>query len=68
MNDAARNRWYRVPEVWLMIVMLVVTMIGSLALVATAFGNRDELPRVGPRIASPLPPTTALPPAERKTP
>ena len=67
MNEAA-NRWYRVPEVWLMIVMLVVRMIGSIALVATAFGNRDELPQVGPRIASPLPPTTAPPPAERKTP
>jgi len=67
MNDGA-NRWYRVPEVWLMIVMLVVTMMGSLALVATAFGNRDELPQVGPRIASPLPPTTAPPQAERKTP
>ena len=67
MNEAA-NRWYRVPEVWLMIVMLVVTMIGSLWLVATAFGNRDELPHVGPRIASPLPPTAAPPPAERETP
>ena len=67
MNDAA-NRWYRVPEVWLMIVMLLTTMIGSLALVATAFANRDELPHVGPRIASPLPPTSAPHPPERKTP
>ena len=68
MNDAARNRWYRVPEVWLMIVMLGATMIGSLALVATAFGNRDELPHVGPRIASPLPPTSAAHPADQATP
>ncbi|HET7064690.1 MAG TPA: hypothetical protein VFI49_10490 [Rudaea sp.] len=67
MNDAA-NRWYRVPEVWLMIVMLLTTMIGSLALVATAFGNRDELPHVGSRIASPLPPTSAPRAAEHKTP
>jgi hypothetical protein len=52
------NRWYRVPEVWLMIVMLVATMTGSLALVATAFGNRDELLRTGPAVASPLPPTS----------
>jgi hypothetical protein len=67
MNNTA-NRWYRVPEVWLMIVMLLTTMIGSLALVATAFANRDELPHVGARIASPLPPTSAQHPAERKTP
>ncbi|HZX90394.1 MAG TPA: hypothetical protein VFE67_07105 [Rudaea sp.] len=69
MNDAARkNSWYRVPEVWLMIVMLGATVIGSLALVATAFGNRDELPQVGPRIASPLPPTSAARPADQPTP
>jgi len=68
MNDAERNRWYRVPEVWLMIVMLAATITGSLALVATAFGNRDELPRVGPRIASPLPPTSAARPADQATP
>ena len=67
MNDA-RHRWYRVPEVWLMIVMLVATITGSLALVATAFSNRDELPHVGPRIASPLPPTSVAQPADRVTP
>jgi hypothetical protein len=48
--------------------MLGATMIGSLALVATAFGNRDELPHVGPRIASPLPPTSAARPADQATP
>jgi len=67
MKDAA-NRWYRVPEVWLMIVLLVATMTGSLALVATAFDNRDELPHVGARIASPLPPTSAEHPADQATP
>jgi len=67
MNDAA-NRWYRVPEVWLMIVMLGATIVGALALVATAFGNRDELPHVGARIASPLPPTSAEHPADQATP
>ena len=60
MNDI-RNRWYAVPEVWLMIVMLVATMTGSLALVRTAFLNRDDLLHAGPSIASPLPPTSAQP-------
>jgi len=62
MNDV-RNRWYRVPEVWLIIVLLVTTMIGSLALVRTAFLHRDDMVHAGPAIASPLPPTTVTPPA-----
>jgi hypothetical protein len=66
--NTTRNRWYRVPEVWLMIVMLLATMTGSLALVATAFGHHDELKHVGPSIASPLPPTSAAHPADRATP
>jgi hypothetical protein len=51
-----------------MIVMLVATMVGSLALVVTAFEHRDELHQTGPVIASPLPPTTAAQPADRATP
>ena len=60
MNNR-RNRWHAVPEVWLMLVMLIATMAGSLALVATAFQHRDELRHVGPSIASPLPPTSVAP-------
>jgi hypothetical protein len=62
------DHWYQVPEVWLMIVMLLATMVGSLALVVTAFEHRDELHQVGPVIASPLPPTAAAQPADRATP
>jgi len=58
MNDA-RNRWYRVPEVWLMIVLLGATMIGSVALVGTAYAHRDEMLPSGPAVASPLPPGSA---------
>ena len=58
------TRWYHVPEVWLMLVLLLATMAGSLALVGTAFAHRDELLHSGPAIAAPLPPTTAAhPPA-----
>jgi hypothetical protein len=67
MNNVG-NHWYRVPEVWLMIVMLLATMAGSLALVATAIGHSDELRHVGPSIASPLPPTSAAHPADPATP
>jgi len=52
------NRWYRVPEVWLMIVLLLAMVAGSLALVGTAFEHRDDLLRAGPTIASPLPPVS----------
>jgi len=57
MNDA-RNRWYRVPEVWLMIVLLGATMIGSVALVGTAYAHRDEMLPASPAVASPLPPSS----------
>jgi hypothetical protein len=53
------TRWYRVPEVWLMIVLLGATMIGSMALVGTAFAHRDEMLQAGPAVAAPLPPTAA---------
>lgn len=53
------NHWYAVPEVWLIIVLLLGTMAGSLALVATAFAHRDELPQATHSIAAPLPPTEA---------
>jgi hypothetical protein len=66
--SARQNRWYTVPEVWLILVLLFATVAGSLALVATAFGNRDELLHAGPSIASPLPPTAAVHPADRATP
>jgi hypothetical protein len=62
------NRWYTVPEVWLMLIMLAATMTGSVALVFTAFAHRDELPHVGRSIASPLPPTATATPADQATP
>ena len=60
MNDAC-NRWYRVPEVWLMIVLLGATMIGSVALVGTAYAHRDEMLPSSPAVAAPLPPSAAKP-------
>lgn len=51
--------WYRVPEVWLMLVMLVATMAGSIALVVTAFEHRDDLVHAAPAVAAPLPPSAA---------
>jgi hypothetical protein len=62
------SKWYVVPEVWLMLVMLGATVAGSLALVATAFGHRDELVHAAPSIASPLPPSTASRPADTAQP
>lgn len=57
-----RNAWYRVPEVWLILVLLGGTMAGSLALVATAVRHSDALHTPAPHaLASPLPPTAARP-------
>jgi len=70
MNTTARdNHWFRVPEVWLMIVMLGAVMTGSLMLVATAFRHTDQLHTLAPAsLASPLPPSAASRPADDATP
>ena len=62
------HAWYRVPEVWLILILLGGTIAGSLALVATAVRHGDALPISAPRaIASPLPPSAARP-ADNATP
>ena len=66
--SARQNMWYRVPEVWLILVLLGSTMIGSLALVATAYRHTDELLKAPVSIASPLPPSSAAQPADAATP
>ncbi len=66
--NANQNTWYRVPEVWLIIVLLGSVVTGSLALVATAYRHPDAL-QVTPRsIASPLPPSSAARAADAATP
>ena len=68
MNTRA-NTWYRVPEVWLMIGLLGATVVGSLALVATALSHDDRLRSSVPHaLASPLPPSSAAHPADQVTP
>jgi hypothetical protein len=68
-TTATENSWFRVPEVWLMIVLLGGVVIGSLMLVATAVRHGDQLHTPVPHsIASPLPPTTATRPSDETTP
>jgi len=63
------NAWFRVPEVWLMIVLLAGMVIGSLMLVATALRHTDQLRTPAPHsLASPLPPSAAAQPADHATP
>ena len=62
------TRWYAVPEVWLMLILLAATVSGSLALVGTAFAHRDDLLHCAPSIASPLPPSSGGRPADAATP
>lgn len=38
---AAGTPWYRVPEMWLIVVLLGATVAGSLSLVATAVRHPD---------------------------
>jgi hypothetical protein len=66
--NATRNEWYASGTVWLILALLCTTMAGSLALVFTAFAHRDELPRVGRAIATPLPPTSTAIPSDQATP
>ena len=35
------SRWYRVGEVWLILVLLGATVLGSISLVATAMSHPD---------------------------
>jgi hypothetical protein len=56
--------WYRVPEVWLIWVLLVGIVIGSFSLLATAIRHPDTLREAPHPIASPLPPSTAARPAD----
>jgi hypothetical protein len=66
--NAQQNAWYRVPEVWLILVLLGATMAGSLALVAMAYRHPDTL-QITPRsIASPLPPSSPARPTDDATP
>jgi hypothetical protein len=67
MNET-RNEWYAVGMVWLIVLLLLATMAGSVALVFTAFAHRDELPHVGRSIASPLPPTSTATAADQAAP
>ncbi len=66
--NANLNRWYRVPEVWLIIGLLGSTMLGSLALVATAIRHPDELLSAPKAISTALPPHYPSKPADSATP
>ena len=67
--NTTENAWFRVPEVWLMIVLLGGVVIGSLMLVVTAVRHGDQLHAAVPHaIASPLPPTAAARPSDDATP
>ena len=64
--SARKDCWYTVPEVWLMIVMLLATMTGSIALVVTAYEHPDDLKHTVHSIASPLPPSAAVHPTAKR--
>ncbi|ANB18391.1 hypothetical protein [Dokdonella koreensis] len=69
VSEAPRLPWYRVPEVWLILVLLGATVIGSIALVFTAVGRPDApvaVPGDAPR-PSKIPPIRAAdPPAQTR--
>ncbi len=66
--NARLNTWYRVPEVWLILVLLGSMVAGSFSLLATAIRHPDELTAAPRPIASPLPPSRAQTPADTATP
>jgi len=66
--NARSNTWYRVPEVWLILVLLGSMVTGSLALVATAYRHPDTLLLAPKSIASPLPPSSPARAADEASP
>ncbi len=59
--DALHLAWYRVPELWLILILLGATVVGSFALLATAIQTSDAhvtVPNDVPR-PSRIPPTEA---------
>lgn len=69
ITNTTENAWFRVPEVWLMIVLLVGMVIASFALLATAVRHNDQLRTpVARSLASPLPPSTAVRASDDVTP
>lgn len=61
--------WYRVPEMWLIVVLLGATVVGSISLVTTALRHPDAhivVPDDQPR-PSRIPPTHARPDAAKPT-
>jgi hypothetical protein len=62
--NVVRMQWYQVPEVWLFMLLIVATVIGTFSMVAQALENPDRqvtVPHDVPR-PSKIPP--ALPAAE----
>ncbi|MEP6938570.1 MAG: hypothetical protein ABI846_02315 [Rudaea sp.] len=62
------NSWYRVPEVWLIVLLLGAMVVGSFALLVTAVRHPDRVLEAPRAIASPLPPSQAPRPADVTTP
>jgi hypothetical protein len=62
MSEQEKNRWYRVPEVWLMLVLLGGMVVGSFGLLYEALHHYD------PSIESPAPIATRVPPPSHSRP
>jgi hypothetical protein len=59
--------WYRVPEMWLILIMLGATVVGSFALLATAIRTSDThvtVPNDVPRPSRIPPSEAAAPPSD----
>lgn len=66
--NARLNDWYRVPEVWLILLLLGAMIVGSFSLLAIAVRHPDELHGAPRAIASPLPPSRAEVPSDTARP
>jgi zona occludens toxin (predicted ATPase) len=58
MNEQEKNRWYRVPEVWMILVMLGGMVVGSFWLLYQAVIHSDPSVEAPTPIATPLPPSS----------
>ncbi|MDR2011678.1 MAG: hypothetical protein LBQ20_01245 [Rhodanobacter sp.] len=56
MNEQEKNRWYRVPEVWMILCFLGGMVIGSFWLLYEAVIHSDPSAEAPAPLATPLPP------------
>jgi hypothetical protein len=68
MNEQEKNRWYRVPEVWMILVLIGGMVLISFGLLYVSLRYPDPSAEAPTPVATPLPPSSHARPADSATP